>query len=59
MNYKILMYVTILLIILNLVTQYFTSFWASTNYSDSINSVLGVLLLLFGTQVFAKKDKRS
>ena len=53
------MFVTVLLIIVNLVTQYFTSFWASTNYSDSINSVLGVLLLLFGTQVFAKKDKRS
>ncbi len=57
MNYKILMYVTVFLIIVNLITQFFTSFWVN-NYSDSINSVLGVLLILFATQVFAKKNKK-
>ena len=57
MNYKILMYATAALIIVNLITQFFTSFWINTNYSDSINSVLGICLMLFGTQIFKKKPK--
>jgi hypothetical protein len=57
MNYKILMYVTAALIIVNLITQFFTSFWENTNYPDTINSVLGIFLILFGTQVFSKKSK--
>ena len=51
------MYATAALIIVNLITQFFTSFWINTNYSDSINSVLGLCLMLFGAKVFKKKPK--
>jgi hypothetical protein len=57
MNYKILMCITAFLIMVNLITQFFTNFWVHVNYSDSINSVLGIFLILFGTQAFSKKTK--
>ena len=56
MNYKILMTVTGVLIIANLLIGFFTNFWGETNYPDYINSVLGVFLILFGTQVFSKEN---
>ena len=59
MNYKILMYVTVVLITINGSLEFFTSFWVVTRYSDLINSILGIFLILFGTQVFFKKIKKS
>ena len=58
MNYKILMTVTGVLIIANLLIGFFTNFWDETNYPDYINSVLGVFLILFATQIFSKKNKK-
>ena len=59
MKYKILMTVTGVLIIANLLIGFFTNFWGETNYPDNINSVLGVFLILFGTQVFSKENKKE
>ena len=59
MNYKILMTVTFVLIIANLLIGFFTNFWDETNYPDYINSVLGIFLILFGTQVFSKENKKA
>jgi len=55
MNYKNLMYITIALGLVNLVIGIFTDFWGDSNWADYINSILLVLLVLFGTQVFSKK----
>ena len=59
MKYKILMTVTVVLIIVNLLIGFFTNFWDETNYPDYINSVLGVFLILFGTEVFSKENKKA
>jgi len=59
MNYKILMCITAFLIMVNLITQFFTNFWVHVNYSDSINSVLGIFLILFGTRLFLKKQNHK
>ena len=59
MNYKILMTVTFVLIIANLLIGFFTNFWDETNYPDYINSVLGIFLILFATQVFSKENKKE
>ena len=59
MNYKILMTVTFVLIIANLLIGFFTNFWDETNYPDYINSVLGIFLILFDTQVFSKENKKE
>ena len=59
MKYKILMTVTGVLIIANLLIGFFTNFWDETNYPDYINSVLGIFLILFGTQVFSKENKKA
>jgi len=55
MNYKNLMYITIALGLVNLVIGIFTDFWGDSNWADYINSVLLILLILFGTQVFSEK----
>ena len=55
MNYKILMYTTASLIVANLLIGLFTNFWGDSNYPDYINSILGLLLIISGTQVFSKK----
>jgi hypothetical protein len=55
MNYKNLMYITIALNLVNLVIGIFTDFWGDSNWVDYINSILLILLVLFGTQVFSKK----
>ncbi len=55
MNYKNLMYVTIALSLVNLIIGIFTDFWGDSNWADYINSILVILLVLFGTQVFSKK----
>ena len=59
MKYKILMTVTVVLIIVNLLIGFFTNFWDETNYPDYITSVLGVFLILFGTEVFSKENKKA
>ena len=59
MKYKILMTVTVVLIIVNLLIGFFTNFWDETNYPDYINSVLGIFLILFATQVFPKENKKE
>ena len=59
MNYKILMTFTGVLIIANLLIGFFTNFWGETKYPDYINSVLGVFLILFATQVFSKENKKE
>ena len=59
MKYKILMTVNVVLIIVNLLIGFFTNFWDETNYPDYINSVLGIFLILFATQVFSKEDKKE
>ena len=59
MKYKILMAVTVVLIIVNLLIGFFTNFWDETNYPDYINSVLGIFLILFATQVFSKENKKE
>jgi len=59
MNYKISMTFTGVLIIANLLIGFFTNFWGETKYPDYINSVLGVFLILFGTQVFSKENKKK
>ena len=59
MKYKILMTVTGVLIIANLLIGFFTNFWDETNYPDYINSVLGIFLILFATQVFSKENKKA
>ena len=53
------MTVTVVLIIVNLLIGFFTNFWDETNYPDYINSVLGVFLILFGTEVFSKENKKA
>jgi len=55
MNYKILIYATASLIVANLLIGLFTNFWGNSNYPDYINSILMLLLILSGTQVFSKK----
>ena len=59
MKYKILMNVIVVLIIVNLLIGFFTNFWDETNYPDYINSVLGIFLILFATQVFSKENKKE
>ena len=59
MKYKILMTVTGVLIIANLLIGFFTNFWDETHYPDYINSVLGIFLILFATQVFSKENKKA
>jgi|SaaInl5LU_22_DNA_1037371.scaffolds.fasta_scaffold23016_4 uncharacterized membrane protein len=59
MKYKILMTVTVVLIIVNLLIGFFTNFWDESNYPDYINSVLGIFLILFATQVFSKENKKA
>ena len=59
MKYKILMNVIVVLIIVNLLIGFFTNFWDETNYPDYINSVLGIFLILFATQVFSKENKKA
>jgi len=59
MKYKILMTVTVVLIIVNLLIGFFTNFWDETNYPDYINSILGIFLILFATQVFSKENKKE
>ena len=55
MNYKNLMCFTIALVLVNLIIGIFTDFWGDSNWADYINSILVILLVLFGTQVFSKK----
>jgi len=55
MDYKILIYTTASLIVANLLIGLFTDFWGDSNYPDYINSILMLLLILSGTQVFSKK----
>ena len=55
MNYKNLMCVTIALVLVNLIIGIFTDFWGDSNWADYINSILVILLVLFGTQVFSEK----
>ncbi len=55
MNYKIFIYTTASLIVANLLIGLFTDFWGDSNYPDYINSILMLLLILSGTQVFSKK----
>ena len=52
------MTVTGVLIIVNLLIGFFTNFWDESNYPDYINSVLGIFLILFATQVFSKENKK-
>ena len=52
------MTVTVVLIIVNLLIGFFTNFWDESNYPDYINSVLGIFLILFATQVFSKENKK-
>ncbi|MDC1217107.1 hypothetical protein N8131_03190 [Flavobacteriaceae bacterium] len=59
MKYKILMTVNAVLIIVNFLIGFFTNFWDETNYPDYINSVLGIFLILFGTQVFSKENRKA
>jgi hypothetical protein len=53
------MYTTAALILANLLIGFFTNFWDETNYPDYINSVLGIFLILFATQVFSKENKKE
>jgi hypothetical protein len=53
------MYATVTLIAANLLIGLFTDFWGDSNYPDYINSILMVLLILFGTQVFSKKELKN
>ena len=53
------MTVNVVLIIVNLLIGFFTNFWDETNYPDYINSVLGIFLILFATQVFSKENKKA
>ena len=53
------MNVIVVLIIVNLLIGFFTNFWDETNYPDYINSVLGIFLILFATQVFSKENKKA
>ena len=55
MNYKILMYTIVTLIVANLLIGLFTNLWGESNFPDYINSILMLLLILSGTQVFSKK----
>ena len=55
MNYKILMYTTVALIIANFFIGFITDFWGDSNYPDYFNSILMLLLIIFGTKVFSKK----
>ena len=59
MKYKILMTVNAVLIIVNFLIGFFTNFWNETNYPDYINSVLGIFLILFATQVFSKENRKA
>ena len=53
------MYTTAALILANLLIGFFTNFWDETNYPDYINSVLGIFLILFATQVFSKENRKA
>jgi len=55
MNYKILMYTATTLIVANLLIGLFSNFWGDSNYPDYINSILMLLLIISGTQVFSQK----
>ncbi|MBA23029.1 MAG: hypothetical protein CMP52_06805 [Flavobacteriales bacterium] len=54
-NYKILMFTTFAIIIANFFIEFFTNFWGDSNYPDYFNSILILLLIIFGTKVFFKK----
>ena len=53
------MTVTGVLVVTNLLIGFFTDFWGETNYTDYINTVLGVFFILFATQVFSKEKKED
>ena len=53
------MTVNVVLIIVNLLIGFFTNFWDETNYPNYINSVLGIFLILFATQVFSKENRKA
>ena len=53
------MTVNAVLIIVNFLIGFFTNFWDETNYPDYINSVLGIFLILFATQVFSKENRKA
>ena len=59
MKYKILMAVTVVLIIVNILIAFFTNFWDDPDDSGHINSVLGIFLMLFATQVFSKENQKK
>jgi len=52
------MYTTAAVIVANLLIVFFANFWGDSNYPDYINTILMVLLILFGAQVFSKKIKK-
>lgn len=55
MNYKVLLNIAGILILINILIDASTDFWGTTNYPDYINSVLGIFLILFAAQVYSKK----
>ena len=54
-NYKTLLYIVGILIIVNILISALTDFWGTSNYPDYINSVLGIFLILLAAQVYSRK----
>ena len=53
-KYKLLLNITVILLIANILTSFFTNLWKETNYPDYINSILFLLLILLASQVYSK-----
>jgi hypothetical protein len=54
-NYKTLLNIVGILIIVNILISALTDFWVISNYPDYINSVLGIFLILLAAQVYSRK----
>ena len=54
-NYKTLLNIVGILIIVNILISALTDFWGISNYPAYINSVLGIFLILLAAQVYSRK----
>tara|TARA_B100001559_G_scaffold55179_2_gene43799 strand:- start:8167 stop:8343 length:177 start_codon:yes stop_codon:yes gene_type:complete len=54
-NYKTLLNIVGIIIIVNILISALTDFWGTSNYLDYINSVLGIFLILLAAQVYSRK----
>tara|TARA_B100001996_G_scaffold146990_1_gene111985 strand:+ start:3381 stop:3557 length:177 start_codon:yes stop_codon:yes gene_type:complete len=53
-NYKMLLNITGILILINILIDFSTDIWGISNYPDYINSILVIFLIIFVSQIYSK-----